>query len=135
MGAELASTDPEGVLQSGRTIKIKANDEMRFLPDALTVQAGETIIFEVTNVGVISHEFIIGDVHIQEEHAKMMKTGGHHGDMPHSDSSTYVLTIAPGETATLTYAFDQPGTLFYGCHVPGHYAAGMKGTINVTAAH
>ena len=42
--------------------------------------------------------------------------------------------VAPGETATLVYTFDEPGTLLIGCHVPGHYAAGMKGTITVTAS-
>jgi uncharacterized cupredoxin-like copper-binding protein len=34
----------------------------------------------------------------------------------------------------LVYTFDQPGTLEYGCHVPGHYPAGMRGTIVVTPA-
>jgi uncharacterized cupredoxin-like copper-binding protein len=135
VGAELASTDPEGVLQPGRTLKITANDQMRFLPEAVTVQPGETVVFEMTNTGVIPHEFIIGDAHVQEEHAKLMETGGDHGDIHHGDQASYALTIAPGETASLTYTFDKPGTLFYGCHVPGHYAAGMKGTINITAAN
>jgi uncharacterized cupredoxin-like copper-binding protein len=29
------------------------------------------------------------------------------------------------------YTFDQPGLLEFGCHVSGHYAAGMLGTITV----
>jgi len=46
----------------------------------------------------------------------------------------YALTIPPGETATLVYIFDKPGTLLYGCHITGHYTAGMKGTITIPAA-
>jgi uncharacterized cupredoxin-like copper-binding protein len=42
--------------------------------------------------------------------------------------------IPAGATARLVYTFDQPGTLEYGCHVAGHYAAGMRGTIIVTQA-
>jgi len=30
------------------------------------------------------------------------------------------------------YTFKSPGTLLFGCHVAGHYAAGMAGTITVT---
>jgi uncharacterized cupredoxin-like copper-binding protein len=40
--------------------------------------------------------------------------------------------VPAGTTARLVYTFDQPGTLDYGCHVPGHYAAGMRGTITIT---
>ena len=40
-----------------------------------------------------------------------------------------------GETKTLVYTFNEVGELEYGCHVPGHYEAGMKGDIIVEAAH
>ncbi len=49
------------------------------------------------------------------------------------DLGVYAVDVPPGQTVTLVYTFDQPGTLLYGCHVPGHYAAGMRGTITVTA--
>jgi uncharacterized cupredoxin-like copper-binding protein len=39
--------------------------------------------------------------------------------------------VPAGGTARLVYTFDQPGMLEYGCHVPGHYAAGMLGTVTV----
>jgi uncharacterized cupredoxin-like copper-binding protein len=53
-------------------------------------------------------------------------------------SSTAAMTDEPngvevpaGGSARLVYTFDQLGTLEYGCHVPGHYAAGMLGTVTV----
>ena len=41
------------------------------------------------------------------------------------------VNVPAGRAARLVYTFDQPGTLEYGCHVPGHYAAGMRGTITI----
>lgn len=43
------------------------------------------------------------------------------------------IRIEPGETAELTWTFTDPGTVLMGCHEPGHYDAGMRGTITVTA--
>jgi uncharacterized cupredoxin-like copper-binding protein len=38
---------------------------------------------------------------------------------------------SPRATRRLTWTFDKPGIVLYGCHVLGHWAAGMKGTIVV----
>jgi len=47
------------------------------------------------------------------------------------NDTAYAVQIPAGQTATLVYTFSKPGTLIYGCHVSGHYAAGMRGTITV----
>ena len=44
------------------------------------------------------------------------------------------VNVPAGTTVRRAYTFDQPGPLEYGCHVPGHYPAGMRGTITVTPA-
>ena len=41
--------------------------------------------------------------------------------------------IEPGETKELTWHFTEGGEVLIGCHVPGHYAAGMKAEISVEA--
>ena len=41
-------------------------------------------------------------------------------------------SFEPGKSGDLTYRFDEAGTYEIGCHEPGHYAAGMKITVNVT---
>jgi P-type Cu+ transporter len=124
---DTAAVAPAG--PADRTIQVEANDQMRFVPEDITVQAGETIAFEITNTGRIPHEFVLGDAHVQEEHAADMAGGdGHHGD-----DSAYAVTIPPGETRTLVYTFEATGEpLYYGCHIPGHYEAGMVGTITMT---
>jgi uncharacterized cupredoxin-like copper-binding protein len=35
------------------------------------------------------------------------------------------------QTGTLTYTFSGPGPFAFACHAPGHYEAGMTGTITV----
>ncbi len=35
------------------------------------------------------------------------------------------------ETKSLTYTFDGGGPYAFACHAPGHYEAGMRGTITV----
>jgi len=41
------------------------------------------------------------------------------------------VTIEPGETVSVLARFDEPGETLYGCHQPGHWEVGMKGTITV----
>jgi uncharacterized cupredoxin-like copper-binding protein len=118
--AEAAALVPD------RTIQIETTDQLRFTPDALTVRAGETIAFVVHNGGALPHEFVIGDAATQEAHEQEMT-----GDAAMNEEGEAGVEVEAGETATLVYTFDEPGILLFGCHVDGHYAAGMKGTITV----
>ena len=42
------------------------------------------------------------------------------------------MSIPAGATRTTTVTFDTPGTYRYICHLPGHEAYGMVGTVVVT---
>jgi len=44
------------------------------------------------------------------------------------------VSVAPGRTAMTFYEFDAVGGLTYACHLPGHLAYGMHGTIAVVPA-
>lgn len=96
----------------------------RFLPGAMTVKAGTTVRFEVTNLDPIDHELIIGPTDVQDRHEKGSET--HHADKPGE------VSVAAGETRTTTYRFAEPGEVTFGCHLPGHYSYGMKATVTVT---
>ena len=54
-----------------------------------------------------------------------MQEGGaaHHGE--------HGISLAPGATERITWRFTQAGELEAGCHLPGHYDAGMYVTIRV----
>lgn len=112
-----------------RVVEITAHDSMAFDPPDIEVEAGETVTFEVTNDGEIVHEFVLGDEQTQREHADHMQEMDGAEDMHHDDPN--VLTIEPGRTESLTWTFEEAGEVLYGCHQPGHYEAGMVGTVTV----
>jgi Cu+-exporting ATPase len=112
-----------------RTIQIEASDQLRFSPDQITVTKGETVAFVVTNSGNLPHEFVIGDEEVQAEHEDEMVAGEE--EMDEMGAKPYAVEVPAGETVTLVYTFDEEGTLIAGCHVPGHYGAGMKAMIVV----
>ena len=41
------------------------------------------------------------------------------------------MTVPAGEIATTTYRFTEAGELIIGCHLPGHYAYGMRALVRV----
>lgn len=104
------------------------SDEMRYRPDAFEFFAGETVRFEVTNVGQARHEFFVGDATAHEDHAAEMREMANDA-MGHDEPG--LLTLEAGETGTLDYAFADAGQLLIGCHEPGHYEAGMVADITV----
>ncbi|MEX0985274.1 MAG: plastocyanin/azurin family copper-binding protein [Actinomycetota bacterium] len=115
--------DPTSV---DRTVDVGLLDSLAFDPSSMHAETGETIRFRVTNTGEVDHEFVLGDEATQGAHAAQM---GSDGSM-HMDESN-LLTVEPGETRSLLWTFAEPGTVLYGCHVPGHYAGGMVGSIMV----
>jgi Cu+-exporting ATPase len=109
-----------------RTIQVETTDALRFTPAQLSVRAGETIAFEIRNPGAVPHEFFIGTPAEQQAHEREMASG----TPMHAEPGQ--VDVPAGQTARLVYTFGQPGTLEYGCHVPGHYPAGMRGTIQIS---
>jgi Cu+-exporting ATPase len=109
-----------------RTIQVSTTDTLRFTPDALSVRPGETIAFEISNLGALPHEFFVGTPAAQQAHEREMASGAPMHQEPGQ------VDVPVGTTMRLVYTFDQPGTLEYACHVTGHYSAGMRGTINIT---
>jgi uncharacterized cupredoxin-like copper-binding protein len=78
--------------------------------------------FVVTNTDPIDHEFIIGDQAVQVAHE--LGTEAFHPPRPGE------ITIPAGETVSTTFTFGERDLLF-GCHLPGHYVYGMRGTVDV----
>lgn len=109
-----------------RTVQVQMTDELRFEPAEFTVQAGETVRFEVINAGQLVHEFLIGDEAAQDEFEAEMSEGdgmAHDGDAG--------VSVEPGQTETFEYTFAEAKELLAGCHEPGHYDGGMVADITV----
>lgn len=112
----------------GQRITVNLTDTLKMEPAEVSVKAGEPVTFVVTNVGAIDHEFYLGDAAAQDAHEmEMMSSMG-----PMSVDDSLGFTLKPGETKELTFTFPKAGQMLAGCHVPGHYPAGMKMAITVT---
>jgi uncharacterized cupredoxin-like copper-binding protein len=109
-----------------RTIEVRMLDTMRFEPDRIEVQLGETIRFVHRNAGKVMHEFVIGTPQELDEHAALMlKFPNTEHDEP------YMAHVAPGKTEQIVWTFNRPGEFKFACLIAGHYSAGMVGTIVV----
>lgn len=77
-----------------------------FDPDVITVEQGQTVHVTVENTGDIVHTFTIDefDVHV---------------------------SLDPGDQQEVTFTATEAGTFEFYCAEPGHYEAGMYGTLIV----
>ena len=106
-------------------IEVKLTDAFKIEPAAIDVKAGVPVTFVVTNSGVLEHEFFVGSEAEQAAHEKEMVGG----PMAHDEPTG--IGVKPGATKELTMTFPAPGTTIAGCHIPGHYVAGMKAAITI----
>lgn len=113
-------------MKASRIIKVDMNDTMRFTPDEIRVKVGEVIRFEHTNSGQLMHEFVLGTQKILDEHAEMMKK---FPNMEHDEP--YMAHVGAGKKGVILWRFTKAGTFGFGCLIPGHYDAGMKGQVIV----
>jgi uncharacterized cupredoxin-like copper-binding protein len=90
----------------------------------VTFAVGDTVTFVIRNDDPIDHEFILGDEKIQARHEEGRQRH-HHGKVPGE------VSVPAGTTRTTTYTFTERGTVPYACHLPGHFAYGMRGEVTV----
>lgn len=94
-----------------------------FSESAVTVRRGVPVRFVVRNADPIAHEIVVGDAAVQRRHEKGTEPA--HGALPTERD------VPAGETIETTIVFEDAGTTFFACHLPGHYAYGMRGIVNV----
>ena len=91
---------------------------------AVTVPAGVPVTIVLRNDDPIDHEWIVGDEGVHERHRN--------GTEPVHASRPTEVTIPAGTTRRRRSRSRRPGTYLYICHLPGHEAYGMVGTLVVT---
>jgi uncharacterized cupredoxin-like copper-binding protein len=109
-----------------RTMQVLMSDDMKFTPAKIDVKRGETIKFVVRNAGQIKHEMVIGSIRELKQHAELMRTMP---GMEHDDPNQ--VTLDPGKSGELVWQFTKAGTVDFACLQPGHFEAGMIGTVSV----
>jgi uncharacterized cupredoxin-like copper-binding protein len=95
-----------------------------FTPESITATAGQPVTIELRNDDPIAHEWIVGTEEVHARHRTGIET---FHDLP-TEVSIPALT-----TKWTTATFDQPGDYRYICHLQGHEAYGMVGTLHVLA--
>lgn len=148
LAASIAVASPghdSSIGERGETAKVNRTitlemDEMKYSPKTIEVAPGETIRFEVTNVGRAVHEFNIGTQETWDEHLGEMQTMMREGmmtasslnhdkmmaaGMMHDDANSVLLE--PGDTGEIIWTFPEGGEIGFACNVPGHREAGMVG--------
>jgi uncharacterized cupredoxin-like copper-binding protein len=133
-----ASPTPQivpGVPAAPREVNLIAKD-YSFLPDALDLAPGETVLLHVINGGLEVHEAVVGDPMIQDawEAAEAATVGAPPGPTPMVSVPPGVagvrIVVRSGERVDLTWTVPvdapQRATAWVvGCHIPGHWARGM----------
>lgn len=112
-------------------MEIEAADDFSFSPAKVEVAAGQAITFKVSNTGKLPHDFTLGDAALQQEHDEEMASLTNEMMMSMADEPN-AFSLPAGATKELTWHFDKAGTVIFGCHVPGHYDAGMRGEVVVS---
>lgn len=108
-----ATADPE----------IKAT-EFAFTPSDATVTSGKVKI-TMKNAGSAEHELVLLKT---DQPADSLKVTN--GRVSETDSVGEIGETAAGKSASHTFDL-KPGTYVMVCNIPGHYQAGMRGTLTV----
>ena len=131
-----------------RVIKVLMYDNY-YEPSSFQIKTGETIKFRVENVGMLVHEFNIGNkmMHMkhQPEMIKMFENGILLADsidkekmkkmakmdkaMGHSHSNSVLLE--PKQKGEIIWKFDNAINIEVACNVPGHYQVGMIAEVDI----
>lgn len=125
-----AAGQPGTLDKAQRTLTIRALDAMRFEPADLDVKRGETVRLVFTNAGQLPHEAVIGNHREQQAHEEeMVAMADSMTPMEHHHANA--ASLPPGATRELVWRFSKSGQFEIGCHLPGHYQAGMVAKITV----
>jgi uncharacterized cupredoxin-like copper-binding protein len=112
--------------QATRTIQVDMSDAMRFTPAHITVRRGQTVRLVARNKGKVLHELVLGTPEELRKHAELMKK---FPGMEHEEA--HMTHVKPGRSGHIVWQFTQPGTFQFACLLPGHFEAGMVGTVVV----
>ena len=121
--------EPGNPKRASRVVAITMTEEdgkMLFKPNRIVVRRGEQIRFVLANAGYLDHEFMIATVEENKKHAALMQK---YPDMEHDDPNGK--TVKTKQKGELIWRFTRRGEFEFACLIPGHYEAGMIGTVVV----
>jgi azurin len=125
----------------GRTVELTGGDDMKYNTTTITAKPGEALHIVLKNAGTIpkiamAHNFVLLALAANVDEFIKAAMGAQATDYIPADKKAQVLAstklAGPNETVEVSFkAPAKPGTYPFMCTFPGHYAAGMKGTLVV----
>jgi uncharacterized cupredoxin-like copper-binding protein len=132
-----AATPPisPGSSSAPREVNIVMKDWI-FLPNPVDVIPGETVLLHLVNGGLEIHELVIGDQSVQDawEAAELATINAPPGPTPAVSVPPSVagirVVVPSGQRVDVTWTVPSSaaavGRLLLGCHIPSHWAKGMR---------
>ena len=145
VGCEAGPPPPTPPIMPGssaapREVNIVMKDRL-LLPDPIDVVPGETVLLHVVNGGLEIHEAVIGSLVVQDawEVAEAAAANPPSGPTPlvsvPPDVTGIRIVVASGQRVDLAWTVPADpaimGALVLGCHIPDHWAKGMRAGIRI----
>lgn len=125
-----AAGEPGDPRKPSRIVQISMREtddgRMLFTPGDVSVRAGEQVKFVLRNIGKVEHEFLLDSIEGNAAHKVAMAANP---KMEHQEQNG--VELESGKVGELIWRFTKPGSFEFACLIPGHYEAGMKGTVVV----
>jgi len=135
------NSNPQKDNGKARTIKIEATDQLRFSVEEITAKPGEELHVVLTTASdypanAMSHNFVLLTAQADASKVAQKCTQAHDNAYispeVESDIIAHTDLASGGKTVEVTFkAPEEPGSYTYLCTFPGHFMAGMKGTLVV----
>jgi azurin len=126
---------------AARTVNLTGSDQMKYDVTTVTAKPGERLHIVLKNVGqmpkiAMAHNFVLlnagADVDAFTKAAISARDTDYVPASMKADVIGHTTLAGPGETVETTITVpSKPGNYTFLCSFPGHYAAGMKGTLTV----
>lgn len=113
---------PEGGATEELHVQTK---DVKFTRTELTARAGVPTELTLENLDDVEHDFQIDELDVE------VLEGGAEHDGGHDSGGDLAVHTEGGETDTVTFVVNEPGTYEFYCTVSGHKDAGMVGTLVV----
>ncbi len=127
--------------QAAKVIEMKGTDQLRFSVESIEATPGQKITVKLTNdskfpAAAMSHNFVLlkqsSDAKAVDEASVTHRENEYIAPEMKDKIIAHTGLASGGQTVQVTFnAPKKPGKYLYICTFPGHFNAGMKGTLTV----
>jgi azurin len=126
--------------KGGRTIELVGTEDMKFSVTSITAKPGEQVHVRLTAKGAMpkiamAHNFVLLKKGVDPVAFATAAMNARATDFVPPEKKADIIAnttlAAAGETVEVTFKAPAAGTYTFICSFPGHFQAGMKGTLTV----